>query len=228
MVSTGLPRFAEQRALFGCAGAGADPLLGHPDVHASGPHQLVEPAAGQVHLADLDQVLGQVVLHDGQRLVLGIAEPPQVQDRRPGLDGQHRGGLVGGVDHLVGQHIGPRGLMMTGQVVEQAGQFDRPADLAVHHLGADTALADQQPLVDQFLYGATHRRAGQPELLGQTDLVVQAIARGQLTIVDRVLDLLGDLVVQRHWAGPVEVDSERGHRPSPVLVGPVVVHVSPT
>ena len=71
--------------------------------------------------------------------------------------------------------IGPRGLVMTGQVVEQAGQLDRPADLAVHHLGADAALADQQALVDQFLNGAPHGRAGQSELFGEADLVVEPI-----------------------------------------------------
>ena len=102
--------------------------------------------------------------------------------------------------HLVGQHDGRRGLMMRGQVVEQAGQLDRAGDLAVHHLGADPALADQQALVDQFLDGPAHGRPGQSELLGQADLVVQPVAGRQIALVDRMLDLLGDLEVQRDRA----------------------------
>ena len=123
--------------------------------------------------------------------------------------------LVGGPDHLVGQHHRRRGLVMAGQIVEQAGQLDRPGDLAVHHLGADPALADQQALVDQFLDGAAHGGPGQAELLGQADLVVQPVAGREIALVDGVLDLLGDLEVQRHRAGTIQVDEELGHRVLP-------------
>ena len=161
MVSTGLPRFSPSR------------------VHSSGvpvraPMRCLAtrmftpfcrinwyiPRAERSISTKADQVLGQEVLHDGQRLAVCVPQPAQVQHVAAGRDRQHHRDLVGGGDHLVGQDHRGGCLVMAGQVVEQAGQFDGAGDLAVHHLGADAALADQQALVDQLLNGAAHGRAG--------------------------------------------------------------------
>ena len=68
---------------------------------------------------------------------------------------------------------------------------------------------------------------GQSELLGQADLVVEAITGGEIAFVDGMLDLLGDLEVQRNRAGAIQVDKELGHRSLPG-VEMIVAHVSPT
>ncbi len=84
------------------------------------------------------------------------------------------------------------------------------AHARVYHLGAHAPLADEQPLVDQVLDGLPHRRAGQAELVGQRDLVLQAAAGRHLTGFDHLLQPLCHLEVQRHRAGAVDPD-RRGH-----------------
>jgi hypothetical protein len=111
-----------------------------------------------------------------------------------------------------GQHLGGGLLPGAAQVVVQAGELDRALDLAVHHLGADAALAYEQALVDEVLDGLADRRPRQAELVGQQDLVVQPGAGHQVSAPDRLGDLLGHLEVERHGAGAIQVDPQvRGH-----------------
>ena len=95
--------------------------------------------------------------------------------------------------------------MGTRQVVVEAGQLDLAVDPVVHDLGAHAALAHQQALADQFLDGAAHGGPGQAVPVGEQDLVVQARTGPHLAPLDRLLDLLGHLEVERDGAGPVEV-----------------------
>ena len=69
---------AQQCAFLGSACPGADPLLGHPNVDAFLPHQLVHPARGEIQLTQADQVPGQEVLHDGQRLAVRVPQAAKV------------------------------------------------------------------------------------------------------------------------------------------------------
>jgi hypothetical protein len=112
---------------------------------------------------------------------------------------------------LVHQHIRGRVLPGPGQVVEEAGQLDLALDPPVHHLGADAAAADQQPLVHQLLDGPPHRRAGQPPPVGEADLILQPVAGLEVAALDGGLDLPGHLEVERHRAGPVEIQDELRH-----------------
>src|SRR5690606_12775533 len=98
----------------------------------------------------------------------------------------------------------------------------RAFDLAVHDLGADAAFADEQAFVHQILDRLADGGPGQAEPVGELDLVVQAAARGQVTLFDRLGDLLGDLEIERHRAGPVQGDVELGahgvlHRCGPYI-----------
>ena len=115
------------------------------------------------------------------------------------------------VDHLVDEYYGRRRLVVVGQVVEQAGQFDRSGHLTVHDLSADPALTHQQALVDQFLNRSPHCWSGQPKLFGQADLVVQSVTGCEIALVDGMLDLLSNLEVQRDRAGTIQVYKELGH-----------------
>ena len=65
------------------------------------------------------------------------------------------------------------------QVRVEAGQPLVPAELGADHLGADAALADQQPLVDQLLDRLPGGRSGQAESGGQRQLVLQSVARSR-------------------------------------------------
>jgi hypothetical protein len=147
-----------------------------------------------------------VVAHQRQRLAVRAAQPlervdlgalgqAQVQRDGPG------GGQAAEADHGGGRV--PAGL---GQVVVQAGELDLAADLGVHDLGADAAFADQQAAVHQVADGLAHRGAGQAEPVGQVDLVLQPGPGGQLTGLNELLEMLGDLEIERDRAGPVHPD----------------------
>lgn len=79
-------------------------------------------------------------------------------------------------------------------------------------LGAHAAAAYEQALVDQGLDGLADGRAGQAEACGQLDLVAQQAARGQLAVLDRGLQLLGQLEVERDRAAAVDAELERHGR----------------
>ncbi len=91
----------------------------------------------------------------------------------------------------------------------------------------DAALAHQHPAVDEVLDSAAHRRPGQAQLVGQVDLVLQPGSGHQLPGVDEVLQMLGDLEIQRYRAVPVDLDGRgnfvhgflsRGHLPPIVIM----------
>ena len=90
------------------------------------------------------------------------------------------------------------------EVVEQAGQLDPAVHRALDDLGADAALAHQQALVDEFLDGPSGGGPRQRQALRQREFVLEAIARCQIAVADRGFDGLGELIVERNRAGPVE------------------------
>src|SRR5690606_1111621 len=103
-------------------------------------------------------------------------------------------------------HFGGGALAGRLQVVVEAAEFQRTFDLAVHHLRADPAAADQQALVDERLDGLADGGPGQAEPRGELDLVAQQGAGGQSAVLDGGLQLLGQLEVQRH--GGTAVDAQ--------------------
>lgn len=127
-------------------------------------------------------------------------------------DGQGGGDLGGRGDGGVEQDAGGRALAGGLQVVVEAAQFQGPFDLAVHDLGAHAAAAYEQALVDQGLDGLADGRAGQAEAGRQLDLVAQQTARGQLAVLDRGLQLLGQLEVERDRTAAVDAELERHGR----------------
>jgi hypothetical protein len=128
----------------------------------------------------------------------------------PVIQAEGVGDRIGRRHGLYRQH-GRRGLLAArDQVVVQAGQFHRPPDLGVDHLGADGAPADQVAAVDQVLDGPPQRRSRHLELVGQDHLAVEAGARRQLPGLDGLLQPLGDLVVHRDGARAVDRDRRWG------------------
>ena len=99
-----------------------------------------------------------------------------------------------------------------GQIVEQAGELERAAELGRHHLGADAAAADEQALAHQLLHGLAHRGPAQAEPFGQVGLRVDAVAGPQPPVADGVLELLGELEVQGHAAAAIQGQVQR-HAP---------------
>ena len=96
-----------------------------------------------------------------------------------------------------------------GEIVEQAGELERPAELRGHHLGADAAAAHEQPLAHQLLDGLAHRGPAQAEPLGEVGLGVDAVAGAQPAVADGVLELLGELEVQGHAAAAIQGQVQR-------------------
>jgi len=104
-------------------------------------------------------------------------------------------------------------LARLGEVVVQAGQPLVATELRSHDLRSDAALADQQTLLHQFLDGLPSRRPGQAESSCQRQLVLEPITRREGAGRDRILDRLGELVVERHRRIPLERDVDLlGHR----------------
>ena len=120
---------------------------------------------------------------------------------------------------VVIEQLGGRILPGAGEVVEQAGQFDPPMLSTLHHLGTDTAFADQQPLVDEFLDCTPGSRPRQRQPLRQRELVLEAVAGRQLTVADSVLDGLCQLIIERHRARSIELNCQ-GHVDSELDTGP--------
>ena len=110
------------------------------------------------------------------------------------------------------QDLGGGALTGRLQVVVEAAQLQRALDLAVHDLGADAAAAYEQALVDEGLDGLADGGPGQAEPCGELDLVAQQAARGQRPVLDRGLQLLGQLEVERDRAAAVDAELERHGR----------------
>ena len=113
---------------------------------------------------------------------------------------------------MLTQHLGRGALPGRLQVVVEAAQLQRALDLAVHDLGADAAAAHEQALVDEGLDGLADGGPGQPEPSGELDLVAEQAARGQGAVLDRRLQLLGQLEVERDRTAAVDAELERHGR----------------
>src|SRR6266700_2854006 len=153
-------RFAEQPGLGGVGLAGADGLVGHPQLYPGVAQDLVEPAPGEQLGGEVGEAGRQVVAHDGQRLVLRVPQPFDRDDGRTGGHVQRRGDVVRCGYLGEGQHLGAGLPVRVLEVVVQAAQLHLPADPGPGDLGADAPLADQQPFVDQVLDRLAHGRQG--------------------------------------------------------------------
>jgi hypothetical protein len=166
------PGFAQRPGLRGGADPRADRLPGDPRVDAAGPEQGVQPLHLEVFGGQLQQAGRNVVLHQRERLILGVTQPFE------GVDGGALGQVELARDRVrdgfdtEAEHPRARFPPGLGQVFVQAGQLDLTAHLGVHDLRPDAALADQQPAVDQVPDGPAHGRPGQAEPVGQVDLVL--------------------------------------------------------
>ena len=123
-------------------------------------------------------------------------------------DTERRGDLGGGRDDGVDEDLGRGALAGRLQVVVEAAELQRALDLAVHDLGADAAAAHEQALVDERLDGLADGGPGQAEPAGELDLVAQQAAGSERSVLDRGLQLLGQLEVQRHRTAPVHTELE--------------------
>lgn len=70
--------------------------------------------------------------------------------------------------------------------------------------------AHHQALVDERLDGLADGRPGQPEPCGELQFVAEETARRQAPLLDRRLQLLGQLVVERDGTGAVHAQPEGG------------------
>ena len=175
-------------------------------MHAGAAHQRVEAVGGQRDLVERGQVAGQGVGH--QRRAVHRPRAAAAGGAATGVAGVSASASATSSSHGDGlEREDPRRGLLTraGEVVVQAGQFERPTDRRHHHLRADTALADQQALVHQVGDRLPQRRAGQLEIVGEVEFVRDPVTRGEPTAGDRLLDLPGDLEVQRHRAATVDV-----------------------
>ena len=198
-----------QRPGLGRGGrARSDRLLGQPRVDPAGPQQLVQAARLEVRRGQPQQARRDVIKHERERLGLGVPQPLEDIHVGPLGDAQLGRQRVAGRADREAEHLRagrPPGL---GQVVVEAGQLHLAAYLGVHDLGAHPALADQQPAVDEVLDGLAHGLPGQAELVGQIDLVVQSGTRGQVTGLDELLEVLGDLEIEGDRAVPVDLEGK--------------------
>ena len=203
--------FVQVPGLGGGRGPCADGLPGDPEPDAGRPQDVVEAALLQTGGAELDQAGREVVGHQGERLVLGAAQPPDPDDVGIGWEPQCDRDWFGRRHDP--ETANGRGRMLAGpvEVVVQAGQLDRAADLRLHHLRPDSALADQHALVDETLDGLPHRRPGQGKLPGEDNLVREPGTGRQRARDDRLLDLLGDLEVEGDRTSAVDRHGEFGH-----------------
>ena len=158
----------------------------------------------------LDEPGGQVVVHQGHRLAVGHPDPLQRHDQGPLRQLQRVGDLVAGMGDLRLEHAGGRVAAAGREVVVEAGELDVAVDPLVGDQGPGTALADHEPLVRQVQEGRPHRGPGQAEHLRQLDLVLQPGADLERTGSDRRFEMLSQLEVQRHRAGPVDGDRAAG------------------
>jgi hypothetical protein len=169
-----------------------------------GPEQLVEPTLLEVGAAQGEYVHRHRVVHQRQRLGVGVAQPFDPVDLRAERDAERLGDGVRGHPNLQQLDLGARCLTGLAQVVVEAGQLHRPAHLGMHDLGADATLAHQHAAFDQVADGAAHGRPGHPQPVGQLDLVLQPPAHRQLAVLDQLLQPAGHLEVERDRAAPVQ------------------------
>ncbi len=179
---------------------------------AGGAHHPVQARRLQPCGAEVEQVRRQVVAQDGHGLAVGAAQPLQDRDLRALRDAECGGDVGGRGNLLVADDLRGRALPGRLQVVVEAAELQRALHLAVHHLGAHPAPPDQQPLVDERLDGLPDGGPGQAQPHRQVHLVAQEVARGQDPVLDRLLQLLGELVVERHGTAPVQGEGQRVQR----------------
>ena len=84
------------------------------------------------------------------------------------------------------------------EVIKEARQLDRTAELRRDNLGAHAATPHEQALAHQLLHGLPNSGPAKAESLGEFGLGVDAVTGAQPAVADRILELLGQLEVQGH------------------------------
>ena len=206
----GGPRGLQQLDLLRGRAPGADHLLTRVQLDALAAQRLVQARLLQRVFRPAGQQPGrQVVVHDRQRGPVGQPQPLQKEQRGAGGQPQDRGELVVGADLAGGQHRGGRMPAADGQVVVQAGQRHRAEDARRRDHGAQATAPDHQALLDQALHRLPDGGAAHAEAFGQVEFVIQPFPRLERAVLDGLLEVLGDLEVQRDRA--VAVERSLGH-----------------
>src|SRR6516165_4401290 len=99
--------------------------------------------------------------------------------------------------------------VVSRKVVVEAGQGNRPEDAGGHYDRTQAAAADHQALLDQVLHRLPDGGAAHAEAFGQVQFVVQPVPGLERPVLDGLLEVLGDLEVQRD--GAVAVERSLGH-----------------
>ena len=74
-----------------------------------------------------------------------------------------------------------------GQVVVEAGELQRPAQLGLYHARPDATPAYHEALVDQVLHRPSHGGTREAEGRGEVDLVLEQRPRGKRAGADCIL-----------------------------------------
>ncbi len=173
-----------------------DALARDPHRHAGRPHRRVQPGAFESVGVRLDQSCRQCVGHQCEWLPGRQPEPLEAEHRRARRERERVGHLVVAGPHRQVEQASGRVLTGAGEIVMQAGQFQRAPDRRHDHLGTDAPLAHQQALVHQVGDRLPQRRSRQVEVVGQVEFVRNPVAGVELAAGDRVLDLPRHLQVQ--------------------------------
>ena len=196
MVSKGAPAFSFNRRACRLGRTPADRLRRDLQRYSGAAEQIVQSPRPEASGIEADHGDGDVVTHDGQRLVASEAQPLDRIDVGAVHEAQHVGDGFGRLRDGEREHL-RAGLLTSGpQIVVEARQLDRPAHPGLYDLRAHTAAANQQPAVDEVLDGSPHRRPRKAQPLGQHDLVVQPGAGRVGAGLDELLQVLRHLEVQ--------------------------------
>ena len=150
------------------------------------------------------------VVHQRQRLVVGVAQALDPGDLGAGGQSECGGDLVGRRDDAQVQHDRARHAVRGAQVVIEARKLERPADLGVDDLRTDAALAYEHSALDQVLDGAPGGGPGDAQPFGEIHLVLDAASDADLALLDQLLQARGDLEVQGDRTGAVDLDGPDG------------------
>ena len=152
------------------------------------------------------------VAHQGNRLTGGQPQSLEVQDARPLGELQAVRHFERGGHDFVGQQPCGRRLPGLRQVVVETAETHWPPHAHRNHERADAVPANHQTSVRQDGDRATHRWPAHSQLPSQLDFILQVRSGGQRARTDGRLQALGQLVIERHRASPIE----RGVRQSPL------------
>jgi malonate-semialdehyde dehydrogenase (acetylating)/methylmalonate-semialdehyde dehydrogenase len=186
---------SEQACLGTGRGSSADPLVGDAQMNPRSPEQLVEPARLQGVGIKVSHSMRNPVAHDCEGLAGLEAQTFEVGHGAAFLETQGAGNTPVGTQRVQLQHACGRAMVAGSEVVIQARELDRTAELRCHDLSPHAAPPNEQALAHQLLDGLPHGGPAKGEPLGEFDLGLDAVAGAQPTIADRVLELLGKLEV---------------------------------